>query len=280
MSWIKQLFGRCEMYDDLSEEIQQHLDEKVDELVRGGMSPDKARAQARREFGNVTLLEQDSREVWQWPLAENLWRDVRYAFRQLRRSPSFAVVAVLSLALGIGVNTAMFSLLDQVLLRTLPVRNPGELVYLYSDGPWEGSYSAHEPGGAAFSYPAFREMRKGSTSLVGLAAAHRIQASLAFNNQASHGCARLVSGDYFGLLGVRPAIGRLLTDADDQAPGNHPMAVLGYDYWSSRFGADAGVLNQTILVKPFPDGRSSVSLRRDFIAKRRVVRPMFTCRCR
>ena len=267
MNWIKQVFSRRQIHDDLSEEIQQHLDERADELVRGGMSRDKARAKARREFGNVTLLKQGGREVWQWPLVENLWRDLRYAFRQLRRSPSFTLIAVLSLTLGIGANTAIFSLLDQVLLRTLPVRNPGELVYLYSEGPWEGDYSADEPGGAAFSYPAFREMQREPTPLVGLAGAHHIPASLAFNNQASHGYARLVSGNYFELLGVRPAIGRLLTESDDQNPGAGPRAVLGYDYWSSRFGANVAVLNQTMLVNNYPMTIVGVT-RKGFLSER------------
>src|SRR6185503_10505456 len=150
----------------------------------------------------------------------------------LARTPLFAAVAILSLALGIGANTAMFSLINQVLLRTLPVRNPHELIYLYSPGPWQGSMSDDESGGPSFSYPMFRELEKAQTPFVGLAAARSNSVSLAYKNNASHGTARLISGNYFDLLGVRPAIGRLFTADDDRTPGAHPVAVLSHGYWT------------------------------------------------
>ena len=178
--------------------------------------------------------------------------NLRILLRGLARTPLFAAVAILSLALGIGANTAMFSLINQVLLRTLPVRNPHELVYLYSPGPWQGSMSDDESGGPSFSYPMFRELEKAQTPFVGLAAARSNSVSLAYKNNASHGTARLISGNYFDLLGVRPAIGRLFTADDDRTPGAHPVAVLSHGYWTLRFGADIGVLNQTILVNGFP----------------------------
>jgi predicted permease len=178
--------------------------------------------------------------------------NLRIVLRSLARTPVFATVAILSLALGIGVNTAIFSLLDQLLLRTLPVERPQELVFLYSDGPWQGSYSSDEGGGPSFSYPLFRELQKVQTPFAGLAGARNDSVSLAVNNQASHGSARMVSGNYFDLLGVRPAIGRLLTEDDDREPGAHPVAVLSHAYWSSRFGAELTALNQTILVNNFP----------------------------
>jgi predicted permease len=178
--------------------------------------------------------------------------NLRIVLRSLARTPVFATVAILSLALGIGVNTAIFSLLDQLLLRTLPVERPEELVFLYSEGPWQGSYSADEGGGPSFSYPLFRELQAAQTPFVGLVGARNDFVSLAVNNQASHGSARMVSGNYFNLLGVRPAIGRLFTEDDDRTPGAHPLAVLSHAYWSSRFGAELTALNQTILVNNFP----------------------------
>src|SRR5215510_5904733 len=138
--------------------------------------------------------------------------NLRVVLRGLARAPLFASIAVVSLALGIGVNTAIFSLLDQVLLRTLPVKNPQELVLLYHPGPLQGSSNSDEPGGAPFSYPMFRDLQKQQTSFVGLAGSQAFFASLAYHNSSSHGRARLVSGNYFDLLGVRPAIGRLFTD--------------------------------------------------------------------
>ncbi len=172
--------------------------------------------------------------------------------RGLLRTPLFSAVAVLSLALGIGANTAMFSFIDQLLLRSLPVKNPAELVYLYHPGQVQGSSSSDEGGGSPFSYPMFRNLQKLQTPFVGLAGARNSLVSLAYRNSASHGVARLVSGNYFELLGVRPAIGRLLTPDDDRTPGGHPLAVLSYGYWTTRFGNSPEVLNQTILVNEYP----------------------------
>src|SRR5271154_5069632 len=166
---------------------------------------------------------------------------MRLTIRSLARAPLFTAIAILSLALGIGANTAIFSLLDQVLLRTLPVKNPHELVYIYQTGPLQGSVhtqESDEDGGPSFSYPMFRELQNEQTPFVGLAAASDTEASLAYKNTASHGTARLVSGNYFDLLGVRPAIGRLFTEDDDRTPGGHPLAILGYQYWSVHFGSD------------------------------------------
>ncbi|MBI4873045.1 MAG: ABC transporter permease [Acidobacteria bacterium] len=177
---------------------------------------------------------------------------LRTVVRSLARAPLFTLVAVLSLALGIGANTAMFSLLDQILLRTLPVRNPHELVYLYHPGPTQGSTSSDEGGGPSFSYPMFLELRKEQTPFAGLAAARAQSVSLAYQNEAAHGIARLVSGNYFELLGVRPAMGRLITEEDDRAAGGHPVAVLSYGYWTSRFGNNPAVLNQTLHVNGYP----------------------------
>jgi len=134
MNWIKRLLGRRRLYSDLSDEIREHLEEKIDELVASGMSGEEATYAARREFGNATLIQEESREVWQWPLAETLLRDVQYGIRQLRRSPVFTIVAVLTLALDIGANTAIFSVINAVMLRMLPVPNPEELVQVASQG--------------------------------------------------------------------------------------------------------------------------------------------------
>ena len=172
--------------------------------------------------------------------------------RSLLRASLFSAVAIFSLALGIGANTAIFSLLDQVLLRTLPVQRPHELVYLYHPGPTQGNTSDDESGGPSFSYPMFRELAKEQTPFTGLAGARSTGVSLAYRNSAAHGRARLVSGNYFDLLGVRPAIGRLFNEDDDRNLGGHPLAILSYGYWTSRFGNDLSVLNQTMIVNGYP----------------------------
>jgi putative ABC transport system permease protein len=179
-------------------------------------------------------------------------RNLIVILRGMIRTPVFSGIAILSLALGIGANTAMFSLLDQFLLRTLPVKNPGELVLLYHPGPTQGSYSSDEAGGPSFSYPMFREMQQEQTPFTGLAAAGGLEASMAFRNSAVPGTGRLVSGNYFELLGVRPAMGRLFTPDDDRIEGGHPVVVLSYSYWISRFGGEVSALNQTMAVNGYP----------------------------
>src|SRR5580658_6648670 len=128
MNWLKHLFSRRRLYNELSAELQQHLEEKIEELVATGLSKKEATATARRQFGNLALIERDSREVWQWPPIESFFADIRFATRILLKNPGFTVVAILTLALGTGANTAIFTLLDAVLLSKLPVSNPQELV--------------------------------------------------------------------------------------------------------------------------------------------------------
>jgi predicted permease len=178
--------------------------------------------------------------------------DLRLVLRTLARQPAYALTAVFSLALGIGANTAIFSLLDQVLLRSLPVRNPRDLVLLYQPGPLEGSSSTDEPGGPSFSYPLFRGLQEHQTPFTGMAGARTTTASLSYQGEALSGVAHRVSGNYFAVLGVRAVIGRLLDEGDDRTPGAHPVAVLSYRYWTSRWGADPSVLNRKIDVNGYP----------------------------
>src|SRR6266581_8029888 len=171
MNGLKRLFSRRRLYNDLSDEIQEHLAEKIEELVSGGMSRKEAAQAARREFGNVTLIEQDSRKVWQWPSIKDFLMDLRYGLRGLRKSPGFTAVAVLTLALGIGANTSVFSLSDQILLRELAVPHPEQLVILRSPGPAHGhTWSDVDNGAQSFSYPMYKGLRERTTVFSGLLA--------------------------------------------------------------------------------------------------------------
>src|SRR4029077_14259857 len=138
MMWLKRLFSRRRIYGELSEEIREHLEEKIEELVADGMSKKEATAAARREFGNVTLAEEDSRNVWRWPSVEDFFMDLRYGLRMLRKSPGFTVVAVLTLALGIGANTAIFSYVNAWLIKPLPYPQAARLMVLLSHDTKKG----------------------------------------------------------------------------------------------------------------------------------------------
>src|ERR1700744_2906622 len=138
MKLLHQLFFRRRRYEDLSASIQEHFEEKLEDLMEAGMSREEAVRVARREFGNATLIEERGREVWQWPTMESVWGDVKFALRQLRKSPGFTVAALLTLALGIGASVAVFSLFDTVLLHPLPYRDPGKLMLVTEVEPKQG----------------------------------------------------------------------------------------------------------------------------------------------
>ena len=178
-----------------------------------------------------------------------LWQDIRYGLRMLAKNPGFTLVAVLTLALGIGANTGIFSVLRQVLLQRLPVPHPEQLVLLYAPGLKNGHVSSDEEDGSeSFSYPMYKDIRDHDTVFAGLAAKANYPVSVAFRGQTERADAEIVSGNYFETLGVRPALGRVLLPSDTAVEGGNPVVVLGYGYWKKHFGRDAGVLNQALLV--------------------------------
>jgi predicted permease len=181
--------------------------------------------------------------------------NLKLAFRALIKTPFVTTVAVVSLALGIGANAAIFSLFDQLLLQPLPVPAPDQLVNLAAPGPNPGAQSCGIAGGcdAVFSYPMFRDLERAQQSFTGIAAHVVFSANLAPRGQTPiNGVGVEVSGSYFPVLGLTPAVGRLLTPADDQILGGHPVAVLAYDYWATRLGSDPQVVNQIIIVNGRP----------------------------
>jgi putative ABC transport system permease protein len=181
-----------------------------------------------------------------------LLQDLRYAVRQLRKSPGFATVAILTLALGIGANTAIFSLLDQALLRSLPVKDADRLVILKYEGSNNGRLQSRTDGKFYFSYPMYRDLRDRNSVFSGLIATDSAQVGVQWHNQPDLVAAELVSGNYFDVLSLQPALGRLFVAADDLTPDANPVAVLSFSYWQRRFGTDPGILNQSILVNGHP----------------------------
>ena len=181
-----------------------------------------------------------------------LLQDFRYAVRQLRKSPGFTAVAVITLALGIGANTAIFELLDQALLRGLPVKEPDRLVLLRYSGSNTGHLSSRSDGKFYFSYPMYRDLRDRNSVFSGVIATDWAQAGVQWHNQPELVATELVSGNYFDVLGVQPALGRLMVASDDTVANANPVVVLSFDYWQRRFGFDPTIVNQTILVNGHP----------------------------
>jgi predicted permease len=247
MNWVKQLFSRRRLYNDLSEEIQEHLDEKIEELVAGGISRKEATAVARREFGNLTLTEERGREVWQWPSIENLFMDVRYGLRILRKNPGFTAVAVLTLALSIGANTAIFSLLYSLTLRNLPVPHPEQLVRF-------GAHAQDDPY-TALSVPMFEEFARGQKLFSGVFAWDGDGVlNIEINGAMSRADIWAVTENYYSGLAAVPEIGRLIgpEDADLRATAPTQVAVLGYSFWQRRYGGDRSVIGKTLKIEDFP----------------------------
>ena len=183
----------------------------------------------------------------------NLLTDIRYALRQFRKSPGFTLVAVVTLALGIGATTTIFSLVDQVLLRNLPVRDPDRLVMLQYEGSNTGRTSSHGgENGQYFSYPMYRELRDRNTVFSGMAAMLPTQVGLQWHDTPGLANAELVTGNYFDVLGVHPTMGRLFMQSDEGPKGSSPIAVLSFTYWQRRFGSDPKILNQTVMIKGSP----------------------------
>src|SRR2546425_8857536 len=167
--------------------------------------------------------------------------DLRLAVRGLRRSPLFATVAILSLALGIGANTAIFTLIDQILLRKLPVKAPEQLVMLYQ----RGSHNGSNMGSRMHSYPMYQDYQKQAQPLAEVLCRRLVPASVSIDNRTERVEAEMVSGNYFSMLGVQPALGRVFnSQEDDQVYQGHPVVVLGYDYWTNRFARDPAILGK------------------------------------
>jgi predicted permease len=238
--WIRQLFTRRRRYEDISVSIREHLEERIDELTACGMDRKAAEQTARREFGNMPLIEERSREVWQSRLLESLWADARYALRQVRRSPGYSTTVIGTLAVGIGAAAAMFTVVDHVLLRPTRYPDAGRLVALQETNAATTTYSWPVP------WLDIEQWRAQSKSFSGIEFSTRLPGRSYLNGEAAalQVDGEKVSPDLFRMLGVRPAIGR---DFDASA-ANAGTIVLSDVIWKEAFGSDRGILGKTVKI--------------------------------
>lgn len=247
---------------DLERELQSDLELEASEQGENGLSPEDARDAAKRAFGNTTLVKEEVREMWGWVSLERFWQDLRYAARMLHKSPGFTAIGVLSLALGIGANTSVFSVLDSVLLKSLPVRHPEQLRILtwirHGDPIGMRSHSGYaipdDQGrtvDGSFSYAAYEIFRNTVPQFSDLVAFAQNQFTVTDHVTTDLAFGHYVSGNYFTGLGAQPLIGRPILPADD-APGKPGVAVLTHLYWSRRFASDPSIVGRAILVNREP----------------------------
>jgi predicted permease len=240
MNWVRQLFSRRRRYNELSESIREHLDEKIEALMEDGMSQEEAARAARREFGNVTLIEERSREVWQWPKLESIWADIRFALRQLSKSPGFAAVSIVSLAVGIGAATAIFSVIYCVIVRPFPYAGVDRMVHLNMfDRTGDRGY-------AMLSGAQFIQLKHVS-ALDGAIAEDNWTMATTNEDLAQSVQADQLSANALDFFGIAPILGRGFTDSDaplGQEP-NH-VVVLSYQFWNGHYSAKANVIGKIL----------------------------------
>lgn len=249
MEWLSRLAMRTRallhretVHDEIAEEWRLHVDLRTEENIRRGMNPEEARRSAEHSFGNAGYIKDVSWDVRGGGVMERIWHDIRFAARQLRRSPGFTVVALLSLALGIGANAAIFSLISTVLLRPLPIAHPEQVFSVDQGRQKDPDYSQ------SMSYPNFKDIRDRNHVLEGMALHRFAPMSVSHNGTSERVWGYLVTGSYFEVLGVHAFMGRMITSADDDAPNSHPVAVLSYGCWQRRFGANPNIIGTPLTI--------------------------------
>jgi predicted permease len=233
---------RTQMLDDLDQDIQDHIERETEDNIERGMSPEDARSAALRKFGNVARVKEETREVWTVVWLEQLMQDLRFALRMLRKSPSFTVVAVATLALGIGANAVVFSVMNALILRPLNVPD-GQSLYEIKRADTKFPFQ---------SYPDYLDLRDRNRSFDGLAAYNITQAGLDTGDSPSRAWIEEVTGNYFDVLGIHPYLGRVLHGSDEHGPNSAPYIVLSHAYWHTHFQDDAGVVGRSVLLNKHP----------------------------
>src|SRR5882762_428055 len=242
-------FRRGNLESGLDRELQYHIDRRVGDLVRSGLPEREARRQAILELGGLTQVQEEVRDVWLSRWLRDFAYDLRFSARSFLRNPSFTATAVLSLALGIGATTAIYSLVNQVILRALPVHQPERLVLI----DWKG-----DPLCCGFgtwnlmSYPICRDLQQQDRFFEGVLCRAATTVNLSTGGEPRPAAAEIVSGSYFSVLGVTAALGRVLAADDDGRPGANPVVVLSYDFWKAQFASAPDVIGRKVLVNQNP----------------------------
>ena len=246
LNWLR----RRGLEKDLDRELQYHLDRRISGLVRSGLPEQEARRRAMLELGGLAQVREEVRDVWLTRWLRDFVYDFRFSARSFLRSPSFTATAVLSLALGIGATTVIYSLVDQVVLHALPVREPERLVLI----DWKGDYAATNGFGSynLMSYPICRDLQLQERFFEGVLCRAATTVDLSTGGEHKPAAAEIVSGNYFSVLGVTPALGRLFTSDDDQPPHMNPVAVLSYDFWKTQLAGAPDVVGRKVLVNQYP----------------------------
>jgi predicted permease len=242
LTWLRGLWHRGSTDSDLDREISLHIDLETEANVRAGMTPDAARRTALVAFGGVHVAKDAVRDERSWGSVVHLQQDLRYGVRALRKNPLFFVVAVLTLALGIGANTAMFSLLDPIVLRLLPVRHPEQLVIVRETG----NHFANTYGANTISWPMFEDLRDNNQVFSGMFCRFPTTVTIGYRDRPAQIPAELVSASYFPTLGVRAALGRTIAPDEDAIPDSKPVVVLSYTFWRTYFDGDRTIVGRAI----------------------------------
>lgn len=244
---LRSLFRRKAVESEMEQELRFHYQHQAEKYIRAGLSPLEAERRARLEVGGMEQIKEECRDARGVRWIENFFRDIRYSLRKLKSAPGFTTAAVLTLSLGIGVNTAIFSMVDWVALRPLPVKDPGQLVYLtvqHQDGSYRNG----------FSYPNFEDIRKQSSSVFSdVAAVEPFQMDgLTIDGHTEPLWTNYVTGDFFQMLGIQPALGRFILSSEGNTPGADPVLVIGYACWQARFGGDQNVIGRQVAINGHP----------------------------
>jgi hypothetical protein len=253
---ISNVFCRSQMEAEIDAELRSHIEMRIEDNVAAGMSPEEARQDALLRFGNPTVIKERATAADAALILDTTWADIRYALRRLRKSPAFATAAILTLALGIGANTAIFSVIYAVMLKSLPVANPQQIYRLGNENDCCSLTDPQTGEWNIFSYPLYQYLKDNTPEFQELAAFEESVMDLSVRREGSDAPAdpfggEFVTGNYFQMFGLRPFAGRLTTPADDM-PSAPAVTVMSYRTWREHFGRDTSIIGSTFIIRSVP----------------------------